>query len=118
MSYTLSGAQIKSPDSLTETNSTLVAQQRTLAGNVGRDYFGTNKRIWTLNYKNCKKSAYDTIKTIYTTYLSTATAVAFVSTETNYSISSTNVHVDLQTRGFSVYGSDYISDFTLVLTEA
>jgi len=28
------------------------------------------------------------------------------------------VHIDLQERGFGVKGTDYISDFTLVLTEA
>lgn len=118
MSYTLNATQIKPPDNMQEHNSTQVAQQRTLSGAVGRDYFGSNKRVWTLNYKNCKKSAYDTINTIYQAYLLSGTAVSWTSDETNYAISATTVHVDLLTRGFSVQGDDYISDFTLTLTEA
>lgn len=118
MSYSLGGSTIKSPNSIKETNSTQVAQNRTLDGTVSRDYFGDNKRIWVLEYQNTSKTAYDTIKTVYDSYLSTATAVAFISTETNYTIASTNVHVDLLERGFGVKGTDYISDFTLVLTEA
>jgi len=118
MSYTLNGTDIKAPNTLQENNSTQVAQQRTLSGAIGRDYFGSNKRIWTLSYSNCKKSAYDTINTIYQAYLTSGTAVAWVSTETNYAISATTVHVDLLTRGFSVQGEDYLSDFTLTLVEA
>jgi len=118
MSYTLGGSTIKAPNSIKETNSTQVAQNRTLDGTVSRDYFGDNKRVWILDYRNTNKTQYDIIKTIYDSYLSTATAKAFVSTETNYTIASTNVHVDLLERGFSVKGTDYISDFTLVLTEA
>jgi hypothetical protein len=118
MSYTLNGTAIKAPNTMQENNSTQVAQQRTLSGDVGRDYFGSNKRIWTLGYKNCKKSAYDTINTIYQAYLTSGTAVTWVSDETNYAISSTTVHVDLLSRGFSVQGDDYISDFALTLTEA
>ena len=118
MAYLLSSTQIKAPDTMTEANSTQVAQQRTLSGAVGRDYFGSNKRVWVLNYKSTKKSAYDTINTIYQAYLVSGTAVAWESTETNYTVSATTVHVDLLTRGFSVQGEDYISDFTLTLTEA
>jgi hypothetical protein len=117
MSYLLSGTTIRGPYSIEESNSTQVAQQRTLSGAVGRDYFGSNKRIWTLEYKNTNPTAYTTIKTIYNTYLSTGTAVTWQSTETNYTIASTTVHIDLQIRQFSVRGSSYISDFTLILTE-
>lgn len=118
MSYLLSATTIRNPYELTEQNSTQVAQQRTLAGSVGRDYFGSNKRVWSLEYRNCKKADYDTIKTIYNTYLSTATPVAWQVTETNYTISATTVHVDLVERQFSVRGNQYLSDFNLVLTEA
>lgn len=117
MSYLLDGSQIRSPDSLKESNSTQVAQVRTLDGSISRDYFGSNKRVWVLDYKNVKKASYDTIKTIYDSYLSTATAKTWEVTETNYTVSSTNVHIDLLERGFSVKGEDYISDFTLILTE-
>lgn len=118
MAYVLDGANIKSPNELTETNSTQVAQLRTLSGAVNRDYFGSNKRVWVLEYRNTVKSNYDTIKTIYDSYLSTGTAKSWQVTETNYAVSSTTVHVDLQERGFRVGGSSYISDFDLILTEA
>lgn len=118
MSYILNGTTIRSPQELDETNSTQVAQQRTLSGAVNRDYIGSNKRVWYLNYINTKKADYDTIKTIYDAYLSTATAVTWESTESNYTVASTTVHVDLRTRNFGVRGSDYISDFQLILTEA
>lgn len=118
MSYLLSGSTIKNPQEITERNSTQVAQNRVLSGAITRDYFGSNKRVWILSYRNTKKADYDTIKTIYDSYLSTATAKAWQVTETNYTVAATTVHIDLVEREFSVKGSDYISDFDLILTEA
>lgn len=118
MSYLLDATEIRRPTSLNEENNTQYAQNRTLDGNKNRDYFGSNKRVWSLDFANVKKSDYDTIKTIYDSYLSTGTAKSWSVTETNYTISSTTVHLDLQERGFSVRGTDYLSDFTLVLTES
>lgn len=118
MSYILSGSTLRSPQTIDESNSTQVAQNRTLAGTVTRDYFGSNKRAWKLSYGTTKKADFDTINTIYQAYLLSGTAVSFSSTETNYTISSTSVHVDLQVRRFSMPGSDYVSDFDLILTEA
>jgi len=118
MSYTLNGTTIKKPQSMSEENSTQVAQIRTLSGAVNRDYFGSRKRRWTLQYSTIVKADYDTINTIYLAYLASGSPVAFISTETSYSISSTNVHIDLLSRGFSYKGGSYLSDFTLILTEA
>jgi len=118
MSYLLDGTTIRSPQSFSESNNTQVAQNRTLDGSVSRDYFGDNKRVWTLDYSNTNKTAYDVIKAIYDSYLSTGTAKSWQVTETNYTISATTVHVDLVERGFSIRGTDYLSDFTLTLTEA
>lgn len=117
MAYVLSGSEIRRPSEFEESNSTQMAQNRTLAGDVTRDYFGSNKRVWRLSYENTKKSDYDTIKTIYDSYLSTGSAKTWAVTETNYTVSQTSVHVDLVERGFSVKGTDYISDFDLILTE-
>lgn len=118
MAYTLNGTEIRRPMEITpEKNSTQYAQHRTLDGTIKRDYFGDNKRTWVLRYRNVLKTDFDTINTIYQTYLSTGTAVAFISTETNYAISSTNVHMNLDERSFSTGGESYISDFDLVLTE-
>ncbi len=118
MAYVLAGSNIRAPFELEERNSTQMAQHRSLDGSIRRDYFGSNKRVWLLSYRNTKKADYDTIKTIYDSYLSTNAAQTWQVTETNYTISATTVHVDLQERGFSVRGESYISDFDLVLTEA
>lgn len=118
MAYTLDGTAIRAPRALKETNSTQLAQNRTLAGSVTRDYFGSNKRVWSLDYNNVTKTEFDTINTIYQSYLTTGTTKSWVVSETNYTVSSTNVHVDLLVRDFSVPGTDYISNFSLILTEA
>lgn len=118
MAYILSGTTIRSPMSFKESNSTQVVQQRTLDGTVSRDYFGSKKRVWTLDFKNVNPTAYTTILSIYNTYLSTVTAVTWSVTEANYAVAETSVHIDMQNRSFSVRGNSYISDFTLILTEA
>lgn len=117
MAYILASTEIRRPTEVEEENTTQVAQHRSLDGSFRRDYFGSNKRIWVLTYQNTKKSEYDTIRTIYDTYLSSGTAVSWQVTETNYTVSLTTVHIDLKIRSFSVKGQDYISDFDLVLTE-
>lgn len=118
MSMTLDGTTIRNPNSITEENSTQTAQNRTLDGAINRDQFGSNKRIWTMDYKTVTKADYDIINALYQAYLLSGSAVAFVSDETNYTISSTNVHIDLLTRDFTYRGDQYLSDFTLILTEA
>lgn len=117
MGYVLDGTTLRAPFEMAESNSTQYAQNRTLDGTISRDYFGSNKRVWTLSYRTTKKADYDTIRTIYDSYLANAVAKTFQVTETNYTISSTNVHVDLVERGFSIRGLEYLSDFDLVLTE-
>lgn len=116
--YILNGTSIRPPTSFDESNSTQMAQQRTLSGAINRDFFGSNKRVWTLNYENAQLSEFTTINTLYTNYLATANAISWQVTETNYTVASTNVHVDLQQRAFRVRGSDYLSNFSLILTEA
>lgn len=118
MSYLLNGSTIRRPVKLRVSNDSQSAQNRTLDGSITRDYFGSNKRVWVLSYENTTKTDFDTINTIYSSYLSTHTPQAWEITETNYTISATTVHVDLKVREFSVGGADYISDFTLTLTEA
>jgi hypothetical protein len=118
MAFLLDAQSIRNPQSIEETNSTQYAQQKTLNGDVGRDYFGDNKRVWSLAYRNVKKTEYDTIKAIYDSYLTNGTAKTWEITETNYTVSSTSVHIDLRVRNFTVRGSSYISDFDLILTEA
>lgn len=118
MAYLLAGSTIRNPRQIDESNSTQVAQNRALSGAVTRDYFGLNKRIWTLNYENTKVADFSTINAIYQTYLATGSTQTFQVTETNYTVSSVNVHLDLVQRGFTVRGTDYISNFNLILTEA
>jgi len=103
---------------MAEDNDTQTAENRTLSGNVSRDLFGSNKRILTLQYQNVNPTDYAIILAIYQSYLSTKATKTWQITESNYTVSSTNVHVDLKNRGFSVQGSSYLSDFTLILKEA
>lgn len=118
MSWILGGSTIRRPSSVTESNNTQYAQQRTLRGAVGRDYFGLNKRVWKLTYRNCTKTDYDTIYAIYNSYLTLGTAKSFQVTDANYTIASTTGHLDMPERGLAVPGSSYISDFVLTITEA
>ncbi len=118
MAYTLEGTSIRAPTDMGEDNSTLYAAQRPLAGNNARDYFGSNKRVWTLNYRNLNITDFGVINTIYQNYLTSKAAVAWAISETNYTVNATTVHVDLASRQFSIPGSDYLSDATLTLTEA
>lgn len=117
MAYLLDSQTIRNPSSINETNSTQTALQRPLSGDYTRDIFGLNKRIWTLTYENVNINDYNTIYAIYASYLSTNTAKTWSTTETNYTISQVNVHVDLLTRDFTVKGNSYLSNFTLILTE-
>lgn len=118
MSYILSSTTIRRPTSLSEANDTQVAVQRALDGTIRRDYYGSNKRVWTLVYENVLPTEYNTIKTIYDSYLSTSNLKTWEITETNYTIPQTQVHVDLVERGFSIKGDSYLSSFELILTEA
>lgn len=118
MSYLLDATEIARPTTMREETDVQFAQNRTLSGAINRDHFGDSKRRWMLEYSNKTKADYDVIKTIYDAYVSSENTVTWEVTETNYTISSVNVHVDLETRDFRVPGTDYISDFTLILTEA
>ena len=118
MSYLLDSQTLRAPQSFSEANNTQSTENRTLDGSISRDYFGANKRVWVLDYQNTNKTAYDTIKAIYDSYLSTGSTKSWQVTETNYTVSATMVHLDLAERGFSIRGTDYLSDFTLTLTEA
>ncbi len=118
MSYLLDGTIIRRPNSMEEGNSTQYAQVRPLGGVNRRDYFGANKRIWTFMYKNVNLTDYGVINTIYQSYLTNGSAKTFQSTEPNYTVAQTTVHVDLTVRQFTMPGSSYISDFVLILTEA
>lgn len=121
MSFLLNGSAIRKPNSMTETNSTMMAQNRTLGGNVNRDYFGSNKKIFTLKFSNVNYSDWATINNLYQTYLTNKTTQTWQVTDTNYNggaSTARNVHIDLLTRDFNVAGSTYLSDFTLILTES
>ena len=118
MAFILDGTSIRRPYSMNESNSTQMAIQRTLSGAITRDLFGDNKRVWTLSYQTTNKDDFDTINAIYQSYLATETAKTWEVTESNYTISETTVHVDLQTRDFNIRGISFISDFELILTEA
>lgn len=118
MSYLLDSTTIRRPMNIEEQTVDQFAQQKTLSGAVGRDYFGSTKRIWIFDFGNTTPADYSTIKTIVDAYKSTGATKTFQSTETNYIVASTLCHLDLIRREFSVRGDSYISDFSLVMTEA
>ena len=118
MSYLLASTVIKRPKRILVKNDTQFAQQRTLKGNIGRDYFGDNKRVWLFEYPLITKADFDVIDAIYQSYLTLGTPKTFQSTETNYLVSSTLVHMDIPDRDFNVGGDQYISNFSMTLTEA
>jgi hypothetical protein len=118
MSYSLNSTTIRRPNSMKQGNNTQYAANRVLSGANTRDYFGSNKRIWVLSYKNLNPSDFATIDTIYQNYLTNGAAVPFAVSEGNLVISSTNVLIDWPERDFGVPGSTYLSDCELTLTEA
>lgn len=118
MGYILDGSTIRRPHQVSEQNSTQMAVARTLDGTIRRDLFGANKRTWQLDYRNVKPEDYAVIRAIYDSYLSNASTKTWAITETAYDVAQTLVHVDLIERGFTVAGTSYLSDFSLVLTEA
>lgn len=118
MAYLLDSTTIRNPINIQEQTVDQYAEQKALSGSVNRDYFGSTKRIWIFDYANTKPVDYTTIKTIVDSYKSTGATKTFESTETNYTVSSTLVHLDVVKRQFSVRGTTYISDFTLIMTEA
>lgn len=117
MAFLLAGSTIRRPAKITEGNNKQVAQNRTLDGSINRDFFGSRKRTWKLQYQNTNVTDFNTIKAIYDTYQSTGTTQTWQITETNYTVASTLVHVDLVQRDFTIRGTDYLSDFDLILTE-
>ena len=118
MSYTLAGTVIRPPTSGGEANSTQYAANRVLSGANTRDYFGSNKRVWSYDYKNLNATDYATLNTIYQNYLSTKSAVTWSVNEGNYIVTQTTVLIDFLSRSFNIPGSSYLSDCTLILTEA
>lgn len=118
MAYVLDSTSIRAPHELSEKNDSQYAQNRTLDGQINRDYFGDNKRVWQLQYDTTNAADYAIIRAIYDSYLANAIAKTWQVTEANYTVSATTVHIDLIERGFSVKGEDYLSSFDLILTEA
>lgn len=118
ITYVLNGIVIPPPQEMTETNSTLYAQIRVLQGDVSRKYYGDNKRMWILSYKNTKVATYDLIKELYDLYLNTNNLITWQITGDNYYVNESSVHIDIPRRTFSNSGETYISTFNLILTEA
>lgn len=115
--YTLNSIQIRRPSGISEGNSTMSVQIKTLDGQVNRDYFGSNKRVWSLSYNNITTTDYNVIKTIYDNFVDTEVPVPWVLNDANYNYSAT-VHIDIEDREFVVRGLTYLTNFNLILTEA
>lgn len=118
MAYVLSSTTIRRPVNINESDSTLVTEHKALDASVSRDYFGSNKRMWTLDYQNVNVDDYESINTIYQDYVSNSIPKSWQSTEPNNIIDITTVHVDLIQRDFTIHGYTMLSDFSLILTES
>lgn len=117
IAYILNGITIPMPHHISEENGTQYVQHRVIEGDINRDFFGNNKRVWTLQYRNSKKTNYDVIKSIYDHYLTSGQFATWEIQGDNYSVSETNVHIELPERHFSTAGRSYISDYELTLLE-
>lgn len=118
MAYILDNTEIRRPHEISEQSSTQVAVQRTLDGSINRDFFGNTKRTWELKYTNIKPSDYQIIRNIYDSYITTGNLKTWQITEGVYIVSQISVHLDFVDRGFSVRGSSYLSDASLLIYEA
>lgn len=116
IAYILNGVTIRSPHKITESNSTQYAQNRVLEGDINRDFFGDNKRVWSLDYRNLNKADYDEIKTLYELYLQ-GSSLSWSITGDNYAVAATNVHVELKQKQMDNTGPHYLSNFRLILYE-
>lgn len=111
------GVSIKRPNELVESRLPVMALQRTMAGSVATDQLNTGNRVWELTYRDVLKSDFDTINDIYQEYLGRDFTMSFQVIQSNYVVPRVQVHIDLQVRSFSVGGSSYLSNFSLILTE-
>jgi hypothetical protein len=116
MSYTLAGTDFKRPTSIGWSIVSQFAENKTLDGSVSRDYFGSDKNVWQLSYKNVTNTDYLSILALYQDYLTNG--VRYFQTVGESIVVGALVHVSLSERQFTVGGSDYLADFTLTLTEA
>lgn len=115
MSYLLGGTEIPRPQSMSVSRMSQYAQNKTLDGSVNRDYFGEDKLVFVLEYGNLLPADYTTLLGRYDEYI--ANGLRFFDTTGEAVVYGTLVHVDLVPREYTVKGSSYISDTTLVLTE-
>lgn len=118
IAFILDGITIRPPHSMIEMDKTQYSQNRVLEGDINRDYFGDGKRVWRLDYSNLNSSDYDILRDIYDDYLATGEVKTWEVTGDSYSVSPTEVHIDLPQRKFSEPGLHFISDFSLTLVEA
>lgn len=115
VAYVLGGISIQPPHRFSEANDTLYAENRVLEGDINRDFFGENKRVWDLEYENLNPEDSAIIKALYYDYLDSGETKTWEVTGDNYFITETSVHIDLPDR--TIHPA-YITSFVIRLTEA
>lgn len=117
ITFILGGNSIRRPHEMEDSHSTQYAENRVLDGDINRDFFGDDKRVWQLVYRNATPDEYQQIKAAYANYLATNDPATWEVTGVYYTVDETLVHIDLIDRGFTASGTHYLSNFMLVLTE-
>jgi hypothetical protein len=112
MAYILDGTTIKSPRALREAPLNIETEHQTISGDTKKDITARKMR-YILFYENILKTDADTIFSIY----DQKAVVTFQVTDTNKTISSRNVHVDVSGREYATLGTSYLVTFNLILTE-
>lgn len=112
MAYILDGTTLRNPQELEiEELETGVAHE-TIDGKLKKSVTNRRRRF-VLRYQNLTRTQENTILNIW----NQQDTVTFESTETNLTVASTTVHVEVFRRAFN-RGSEYRSDLSLILTES
>lgn len=111
MAYVLDGTTLKAPTDFSRETIETSASNNSIEGRTTKDIMNRKYR-YVLVYNWLSASERNDIITIY----DKEACVTFEVTETNLTISETEVHVDIPRRNYHK-GADYRENFTLILTE-
>lgn len=112
MSYTLGSITLPNPKSFSRTLIESGASVITLNGRTKRDIINRKER-YVLGYEMLSQTNVNLILSEY----NLQQARYFTVSETNLTIPSTLVHIDIADREYNTKGVSYREDFNLILTE-
>ena len=112
MSYVLGDVTLPSPTNFRREYIERSASNDMLDGTTKKDITNRKERF-ILEFNNISQTDVSTILSEY----NLETTRDFEVTETNLTISSTQVHIDIGRRNYPTKGTDYREELTLLLTE-